>query len=74
MLYDMMYGPAANDFLSPARAHGRLARDGLGMLVEQAALSFALWRNTTPPRTAPVLQELRALINAESTQTAPEKA
>ena len=74
MLYDMMYGPAANDFLSPARAHGRLARDGLGMLVEQAALSFALWRNTTPPRTAPVLQELRALINAESTQATPEKA
>ena len=39
---DMMYGPAAQPFLDWARAHGATARDGLGMLVEQAAESFTL--------------------------------
>lgn len=66
MLYDMMYGAAANAFLAPARSNAQAARDGLGMLVEQAALSFALWRGINPPRTAPVLQELRALVDAET--------
>ncbi len=39
--------------------HGASARDGLGMLVEQAAEAFALWRGVCPPA-AQVLQELRA--------------
>ena len=60
---DMMYGPAADGFLDWARAHGAEARDGLGMLVEQAAEAFALWRGVRPPA-AQVLQELRALLNA----------
>ena len=55
---DMMYGPAAQAFLDWARAHGAVARDGLGMLVEQAAESFALWRGVRPD-SAPVLAELR---------------
>lgn len=62
---DMMYGPAAQAFLDWARAHGALARDGLGMLVEQAAESFALWRGVRPD-TAPVLAEMRALVDAAS--------
>lgn len=62
LAYDMMYGPAAQDFLSWASAHGAQPRDGLGMLVEQAAEAFALWRGVRPP-TAQVLTELRALIN-----------
>src|SRR5690606_29035919 len=37
LAYDMMYGPPAQGFLDWARAHGADARDGLGMLVEQAA-------------------------------------
>ena len=55
---DLMYGPAADGFMAWARAHGARPRDGLGMLVEQAAESFALWRGLRPPA-AQVLQELR---------------
>jgi len=55
---DMMYGPAAAEFLAWAMSHGARARDGLGMLVEQAAEAFALWRGVRP-ETAPVLQALR---------------
>jgi shikimate dehydrogenase len=61
---DMMYGPAAQGFLDWARAHGASARDGLGMLVEQAAESFALWRGVRPD-TAPVLATMRALVDAK---------
>ncbi len=59
---DMMYGPAAQAFLDWARAHGAVARDGLGMLVEQAAESFALWRGIRPD-TGPVLAHMRALVD-----------
>ena len=58
LAYDMMYGPAAQGFLQWAEQHGARARDGLGMLVEQAAESFALWRGVRPP-SAQVLAELR---------------
>ena len=61
LAYDMMYGPAAQGFLDWATQHGAQARDGLGMLVEQAAEAFQLWRGQRPPA-AQVLQELRAAI------------
>ncbi len=60
---DMMYGPAARPFLAWARQHGAQGRDGLGMLVEQAAEAFELWRGVRPD-TAPVLAELRAAVDA----------
>lgn len=60
LAYDMMYGPAAAAFMTWAREHGANPRDGLGMLVEQAAESFALWRKVRPP-SAQVLQEMRTL-------------
>ena len=63
LAYDMMYGPAAQGFLDWASAHGAHGRDGLGMLVEQAAEAFAIWRGVRPPG-APVLAELRALMAA----------
>ncbi len=56
---DMMYGPAAAGFMVWAKDHGATARDGLGMLVEQAAEAFELWRKVRPP-SAQVLQEMRA--------------
>ena len=65
LAYDMMYGPAAQGFLHWATQHGAQARDGLGMLVEQAAEAFALWRGVRPPA-AQVLAELRALLQAEA--------
>jgi shikimate dehydrogenase len=59
LVVDLMYGPAAEPFLAWARNHGAHARDGLGMLVEQAAEAFLLWRGVHP-QTAPVLKALRA--------------
>ncbi|WP_394789990.1 shikimate dehydrogenase [Rhodoferax sp.] len=58
---DMMYGPAAAGFMDWARAHQAVPRDGLGMLVEQAAEAFLLWRGLRPP-SAQVLAELRATL------------
>ena len=55
---DMMYGPAARSFIDWATMHGATARDGLGMLVEQAAEAFELFRGVRPD-TAPVLAALR---------------
>ncbi len=63
LAYDMMYGPAAQPFLQWARAHGAAARDGLGMLVEQAAESFAIWRGVRPPSQR-VLADLRTSLAA----------
>lgn len=56
--YDMVYG-RDTPFLAMARAAGAAACDGSGMLVEQAAESFLLWRGRRP-QTAPVLAALRA--------------
>jgi shikimate dehydrogenase len=58
---DLMYGAAAQPFLDWAAAHGARGRDGLGMLVEQAAEAFRLWRGVAPA-TAPVYQALRARL------------
>jgi shikimate dehydrogenase len=59
-VYDMMYGSEPTAFVRWAQARGAAkALDGLGMLVEQAAESFFLWRGVCPD-TAPVIEALRA--------------
>jgi shikimate dehydrogenase len=60
---DLMYGAAARPWLDWAATHGATPRDGLGMLVEQAAEAFLIWRGVQPD-TAPVLQALRAELQA----------
>src|SRR5690606_21575268 len=61
--YDMMYGATPTPFCEWAAAHGATTRDGLGMLVEQAAAAFELWRGVRP-QSAPVLAELRRQLSA----------
>jgi shikimate dehydrogenase len=57
LAYDMVYG-RDTPFLAAARHAGVRASDGLGMLVEQAAESFFVWRGVRPA-TRPVLEKLR---------------
>ncbi|UJP05033.1 MAG: shikimate dehydrogenase [Nitrosomonas sp.] len=62
LVYDMMYSSKPTRFLALATQNGasRIA-DGIGMLVEQAAESFYLWRNIKP-QTKPIIALLKALI------------
>jgi shikimate dehydrogenase len=55
--YDMVYG-RSTPFLDFAKAEGAHSADGLGMLVEQAAESFHVWRGKRP-QTASVIELLR---------------
>lgn len=57
--YDMMYGAEPTPFMRWANQHGAAhSLDGLGMLVEQAAEAFHLWRNVRP-QTAQVIKAIR---------------
>ncbi len=57
--YDMMYSAQATPFMQWSSTHGaKQVFDGLGMLVEQAAESFYIWRGVRP-ETAPVIKQLR---------------
>jgi shikimate dehydrogenase len=59
LCYDMMYAKEPTAFNRWAFDHGAArCLDGLGMLVEQAAEAFQLWRGVRPD-SAPVLAELR---------------
>jgi shikimate dehydrogenase len=60
--YDMIYGAGETDFQNWARQLGaEKAMDGCGMLVEQAAEAFWLWRGVRPD-TGPVLAALRQIL------------
>jgi shikimate dehydrogenase len=61
LAFDMMYGNKPSPFMDFAAAHGAQVRDGLGMLVEQAAEAFALWRGVRPD-TKDILREMRTKL------------
>ena len=63
LAYDLVYASAATPFMGLAKTGGaRRVSDGLGMLIEQAAESFALWRGVRP-ETASVYREMRRMLD-----------
>lgn len=62
--YDMVYGAEPTPFMRWAAHHAAWAvADGLGMLVEQAAQSFYIWRRVRP-ETRPVINQIRQAMEA----------
>jgi shikimate dehydrogenase len=51
-VYDLVYNPPETLLMKIAREEGLRAANGLGMLIEQAALSFTIWTGHTAPRDA----------------------
>jgi shikimate dehydrogenase len=49
LFYDLVYNPAITPFLRNAAAHQRRWKNGLGMLVGQAARAFSLWLGVPAP-------------------------
>lgn len=73
LAYDLVYAAHPTPFMQLARAGGaKQVVDGLGMLIEQAAESFLLWRGARPDTNA-VYREMRELLTREADETAPAR-
>jgi shikimate dehydrogenase len=63
-VYDLVYNPPETDLMRTARAAGLSARNGLGMLVEQAALALERWTDMLVPR-GPMWMSVNEFVNTE---------
>ena len=63
--YDMMYSAEDTAFVAWSKNKAQISVDGLGMLVEQAAESFFIWRGVRPDTQA-VITEIRRELNSAS--------
>jgi shikimate dehydrogenase len=61
-IYDLVYNPSETKLVQDARRQGLQATTGLGMLIEQAALSFEIWTGQTPSR-----ETMRASVSQSPT-------
>ena len=66
LIYDLVYNPAQTTLIEQAQTSGLNAANGLGMLFEQAALSFELWTGHSPSREA---MKIAALSQYQSVST-----
>jgi shikimate dehydrogenase len=62
---DLVYRPSPTRLVREAREAGAVAHDGAGVLLRQAALSFAMWTGRQPPKEA-----MQAALRAELGVTA----
>ena len=70
LAYDLVYAADPTPFMELARSGGaKTVCDGLGMLIEQAAESFQLWRGVRPDTVA-VYRELRELLSQAAAENA----
>jgi shikimate dehydrogenase len=66
LVVDIVYDPPLTPFLREAREHGATVRNGLGMLVHQAAHQIRLWTGIEPP-----LGVMWAVVGGDGTQASP---
>jgi shikimate dehydrogenase len=68
LAYDLVYAPGPTPFMRLAKRGGaKTVADGLGMLIEQAAEAFYVWRGVHPD-TAPVYRELRRALDRSAAE------
>lgn len=66
IVVDLLYAPPSTPLLDAARARGARAYNGLGMLVEQAALAFELWTGRPAPSETMSAAALRVIAGGEA--------
>ena len=66
LICDIVYAPLETPLLHAARAAGHIGVDGLGMLLQQAALSFEIWRGERPPIDAALREKVIADLAQEA--------